>query len=242
MLELASQERREGGFAGHGRPGAGHEQPDRRAVGVLGRVERRHDPDAGLRGRGREQGEGDEGHAHRAILTVCEDQGMTVTDALPVYHHRERHSVRVAATPEAALAAARETRLEDVPVVSILFRLRGLRAAPRGPIWASLQAQGFQLARPRDARPDRPALDAARRHADGRGLRPLHGAGVREDGAWISARCPTAAVRALETETRVFLTDAASRRRFGAYWLLIRPFSGLTRRLWLRAAKRRAER
>ena len=45
----------------------------------------------------------------------------------------------------------------------------------------------------------------------------------------------------LETETRVFLTDAPSRRRFAAYWLVIRPFSGLTRRLWLRAAKRRAE-
>jgi hypothetical protein len=45
----------------------------------------------------------------------------------------------------------------------------------------------------------------------------------------------------LETETRIYLTDAAARRRFGAYWLMIRPFSGLIRRLWLRAAKRRAE-
>jgi len=45
----------------------------------------------------------------------------------------------------------------------------------------------------------------------------------------------------LETETRILLTDAASRPRFAAYWLLIRPFSGLIRRLWLRAAKRRAE-
>jgi hypothetical protein len=61
---------------------------------------------------------------------------MTVTDALPVYHHRERHSLRVEATPEEALAAARETRLEDVRLVSLLFRLRGLRAAPRRPIWA----------------------------------------------------------------------------------------------------------
>ena len=70
---------------------------------------------------------------------------MTVTDALPVYHHRERHSLRVAASPEAALAAARETPLEEVRVVSILFRLRGLRAAPRGPIWTSMQAQGFRF-------------------------------------------------------------------------------------------------
>ena len=34
----------------------------------------------------------------------------------------------------------------------------------------------------------------------------------------------------------------AARRRFGAYWLVIRPFSGLVRRRWLHAAKRRAER
>lgn len=30
-------------------------------------------------------------------------------------------------------------------------------------------------------------------------------------------------------------------RRPWACWLVIRPFSGLTRRSWLRAAKRRAE-
>jgi hypothetical protein len=45
----------------------------------------------------------------------------------------------------------------------------------------------------------------------------------------------------LETETRVYLTDAWARRRFAGYWLVVRPFSGLVRRLWLRAAKRRAE-
>lgn len=37
------------------------------------------------------------------------------------------------------------------------------------------------------------------------------------------------------------LTDARSRRRFRAYWLVVRPFSGLVRRSWLAAARRRAE-
>jgi hypothetical protein len=45
----------------------------------------------------------------------------------------------------------------------------------------------------------------------------------------------------LRTETRVLVTDAASRRRFGRYWRLIRPGSALVRRNWL-AAKRRTER
>ena len=165
---------------------------------------------------------------------------MSVTDALPVYHHRERHSVRVDATPEAALAAARETRLEEVPLVSILFRLRGLRAAPRGPIWASLQAQGFRLHDPETV------------VLIGRPWSPRGGIRSGEDFVHFTEpgyakiatdlrAFPDGAGALLATETRVFLTDATSRRRFAAYWLVIRPFSGLTRRLWLRAAKRRAE-
>lgn len=165
---------------------------------------------------------------------------MTVTDALPVYHHHERHSVRVAASPERALAAARETLLEDVRAAAILFRLRGLRAAPRGPIWASLQAQGFRLHDPE-------TLVLIGRPWSRRG-------GIRTDEDFVGFAEPGYAKLALdlravpdgdgallETETRIYLTDAASRRRFAAYWLVVRPFSGLTRRLWLQAAKRRAE-
>ena len=45
----------------------------------------------------------------------------------------------------------------------------------------------------------------------------------------------------LSTETRVFATDAASRRRFAAYWRVIYPGSALIRRMWLRAVRLRAE-
>ena len=45
----------------------------------------------------------------------------------------------------------------------------------------------------------------------------------------------------LASETRVRCTDARSRRRFRLYWLAIRPFSGLIRRVALREVKRRAE-
>ena len=45
----------------------------------------------------------------------------------------------------------------------------------------------------------------------------------------------------LSTETRVLLTDERSRRAFRRYWFVIRPFSGLIRRAWLRAIARRAE-
>jgi hypothetical protein len=45
----------------------------------------------------------------------------------------------------------------------------------------------------------------------------------------------------VSTETRVFATSAASRRRFAAYWRTIYPGSALIRRMWLAAIKRRAE-
>ena len=44
----------------------------------------------------------------------------------------------------------------------------------------------------------------------------------------------------LSTQTRVLATDPRTRRIFGAYWLFIRPFSGLIRRSWLQAAAHRA--
>ena len=166
---------------------------------------------------------------------------MTVADALPVYHYSEHHSIRVAAPPAVALAAAREARLEDVRVVAALFRLRGLRAVPDGPIWAAMRAAGF---RPHDDE----TLTLIGRPWSPRG-------GTPADADFVSFAEPGYAKMALdlratadgegallETETRIYLTDAAARRRFAAYWLVIRPFSGLTRRLWLREAKRRAER
>ena len=42
----------------------------------------------------------------------------------------------------------------------------------------------------------------------------------------------------LSTETRVVCGDDMSRRKFRVYWFLVRPFSGLIRRLMLRAVKR----
>jgi hypothetical protein len=45
----------------------------------------------------------------------------------------------------------------------------------------------------------------------------------------------------LTTETRIFATDATTRRLFTPYWRLIYPGSSIIRASWLRAIKRRAE-
>ena len=166
---------------------------------------------------------------------------MTVVDALPEFHHREHHSTYVAASPERALAAARATCLDDVPLVRLLFRLRGLRAAPsEQPIWDALGAERFQ-----SVGDDTLVLVGKPWSPLSRPRRVDDFAGFAEPG-WAKMAVDLRAVSEgdgarLETETRIYLTDRAARRRFGAYWLVIRPFSGLTRRSWLRAAKRRAE-
>ncbi len=45
----------------------------------------------------------------------------------------------------------------------------------------------------------------------------------------------------LTTETRVYATDAPTRRAFARYWRVIYPGSALIRRMWLRAVKQRSE-
>jgi hypothetical protein len=45
----------------------------------------------------------------------------------------------------------------------------------------------------------------------------------------------------LTTETRVYATDASTRKKFAAYWRVIYPGSALIRVMWLRAIRRRAE-
>lgn len=164
---------------------------------------------------------------------------MSVRDALPVFHHAERHAIRVAASPEDALAAVRDVRVGDMRLVGLLFRLRGLRPG-NGTFWDALSAEGFR------------AFDADTLVAVGRPWRPR--GDVRDVDDFVRFDEPGWAKLAvdlcasphgdgalLETETRVYLTDAWARRRFAAYWLVVRPFSGLVRRLWLRAARRRAE-
>lgn len=165
---------------------------------------------------------------------------MSVRDALPVYHHNELHTIRVSASPERALAAAREARLDDAPLVRALFKLRGLRAASRGPLWAGLLAQGFQPLG------DDTLVLVGKPWSAGGNLRQVADFVAFAEPGYAKMALDLRAVpdgdgARLETETRIYLTDASARRRFRAYWLVVRPFSGLVRRGWLKAAKQRAE-
>ena len=162
---------------------------------------------------------------------------MSVVDALPAFDVRSQHAVRVDAAPEVALAAAKAVTPREAPLLRVLFRLRGLSAAADRPVWEAMGADGF-------ARFDDDTLAAVGRPWTLRGgLQAVGDFREFAEPGWAKMAMDFhAADGRLVTETRVLLTDAVARRRFRRYWLVVRPFSGLVRRSWLRAARRRAER
>jgi hypothetical protein len=166
-----------------------------------------------------------------------------LSEVLPEYHFRERHGRRVDAPPEQVFTAVRELTLGDSRIARTLVRLRGLHPDASRPIFEEMGRTGFEvvaedpgreivvaaIGRPWRLRGGRRPVDADFRAFAAPGYAKMAMNFRLEDGT-------------LSTETRVFLTDEQSRRAFRRYWLVIRPFSGLIRRLWLRAIARRAPR
>ena len=161
---------------------------------------------------------------------------------LPEWHFRERHARRVDAPPEHVFAAVREVTLAEMGVFRVLGWLRGIRVAADRPFFEVALAGGWEVL----------AEEAGRELVLGAIGQPwrLRG-GDRSDGDFAKFDRPGYAKLAIDwrleggvlsTETRVFLTDEESRRKFRRYWLVIRPWSGLIRRVWLRAIDRRAQR
>jgi hypothetical protein len=54
---------------------------------------------------------------------------------LPRYHFAECHAIDIDAPPERVLAAVRQATFIEMPLVRLLFRLRGLGAAGSGPFF-----------------------------------------------------------------------------------------------------------
>ena len=161
-------------------------------------------------------------------------------EVLPVWHHAARYTIHVEASPERALEAARHVSAAEMPSARLLMRLRGLRPSRPGPLTDAMVADGF-------VRVGEDALVLVGRPWSLRGsLRRVDDFVAFDEPGYAKIAFDFTAARdgngtRLATETRVLLTDVAARRRFAAYWLVVRPFSGLVRRSWLAAAKRRAE-
>ena len=169
-------------------------------------------------------------------------------DFLPAYEFVERHSLAIDAPAGRIDAAVREVSIADIPLARALWWVRrlGRQYGDPGKPFVGGELPGVVL---EDAAEEGVVLgltgqfwkplggepDAARPRTAEEFLayaRPDHAKAV------IDFRV---APGSLSTETRVHVADPAARRAFRRYWRVIRPFSGLIRILFLRAARKRAE-
>jgi hypothetical protein len=167
---------------------------------------------------------------------------MTLDDVLPDPDWRDRHERAVAASPEAALAAARAVTVAEMRLATVLLGLRSLRIArpPREP-FVQLVETRVGLAR---LAPDLWGGVQQPWHLRGASRRVDDLTAFAEPG-WVKLAVDLTAVphgtgALLATETRIAATSDDARRAFGRYWLVVRHGSGMVRGSWLRAAERRA--
>jgi hypothetical protein len=152
-------------------------------------------------------------------------------DVMPAWQFRERHSIRVDATPDAVFEAIRLVRADEISFLRTMLAIR----------------RGFRGGKESILNPARntPILDVATRT----GFEYLANDPPREVviGMWVASDVYAAmnfrvqGDGILSTETRVHAKTATARRRFALYWFAIRPGSGFIRRMWLRAIRRIAE-
>jgi hypothetical protein len=181
---------------------------------------------------------------------------VTLDTHLPRYDFHEVHSTLVRATPEATIAAAKAMVPRDVPLTVSLMAVRGLPTllSRRGPglsvtmpVLEQFERAGFAVLA--ESQTELVMGGVGRFWRPSGNLRPVDAAGFAAfdepgfaKGAFNLSAEPEGAGRCrLTTETRVLATDAAARRDFGRYWRVIQAGSGLIRREWLWAIRRRAE-
>jgi hypothetical protein len=174
---------------------------------------------------------------------------MTIDDVLPAWDWRSAHATRAAASPARATAAVREFSGRDLPVTGALMRVRALghrtfddrptiqTMAKIGLVTLADEPHGVVLGgvlspwRLRGGHRPVASADELRTFAEPGWVRVAASFTVTPEGEGCR----------VGTETRIAATDEAARRRFGRYWRLIGPFSGVTRREMLAAIRRRAE-
>jgi hypothetical protein len=169
---------------------------------------------------------------------------LLIDDILPRFDFREFHSTRVDASAERIYEVIRHGELTAHPVIRALLALRGLESTRRTFSLDVFLERGFTLLAEAPPREIVLALEGPfwkpackLNRVDSESFRNPVPSGVAR-AVWNFAVAPDGVV---STETRILCGDDA-RRRFGAYWLLIRPFSGVIRRLMLRAIRVEAER
>lgn len=177
-------------------------------------------------------------------------------EIIPEYQFGELHETRVHASAEATFRAIRTVTAGEIRFFGLLTWIRSPHLPRRGresmlnapseqPLLDVALRSGFFLVAEDPGREVVVGMlvccGGAPRPRSGEELMTVSGPGLAK--AFMNFRVdeePGSVVR-LTTQTRVFATDTAARRRFAAYWRTIYPGSAFIRRMWLAAIKKRAE-
>jgi len=189
---------------------------------------------------------------------------MLLDELLPEFDVRTNYGTRIAASPARVYGSLKTADFDHWRLTRALYAIRALATLPAAPretwsrfrkeLWEhrftldDMVASGFTVIGERPG--EELVLGTVGRFWRARGeLRATSPALFREPTppgtakvAWnfVVGRCSDG-VSELRTETRVLCADQAVRWRFGAYWILIKPFSGLIRREMLAAVRSAAE-
>lgn len=169
---------------------------------------------------------------------------MDLDELIPHWYRREWHSIATDQPPQLLMQAVEELTWGEVGLFRTLMSARfpryGERFPADEPVLGWFEDAGFSVL----ARTDRAlVLGLVQPVGGGATARPVPSATAFK--AFAEPRHVKIALSfscepfALVTETRVAPTDEKSRRAFRSYWAVVRPFSGLIRREWLRAIRRR---
>ena len=166
---------------------------------------------------------------------------MLIDRLLPHCDFFERHATRVDATQEQIYDVIRHGEFTANPIIRVLITLRGLGRGRRTFSLDAFLKQGFVLLADDPPREIVLGLEGPFWKPNCKlqtvdFTRPVPSGSARA--AW---NFHVAADGTVVTETRVLCADDA-RAKFRAYWLVVRPFSGLIRRLMLRSIRLEAER
>ena len=171
------------------------------------------------------------------------------------WQFREVHRIAVLAPADAALRAIREVTAREIRLYRFLTWLRRmgrsgpeniLNPPPDQPILAVALRSGFMELGTSARELVIGTLvitpsNAVRPHTPDE-FRSITGPGYAKAVMNFYVDQAALAMCVVSTETRVWATDDKTVRRFALYWWTIRLGSGLIRRMWLRAIRRRAER
>lgn len=172
----------------------------------------------------------------------------------PEWQFREVHRIVVLAPAEAARRAIREVTAREIRLFRFLTWLRRagkpgpesiLNPPPDEPILKVALRTGFvQLANSErelvlgtivmSPRPQSPTLIPD-------DFLAITGPGYAKAVMNFRVDPSQLAMCSVKTETRVWASDEQTARKFARYWWTIRLGSGVIRRMWLRAIRRRAE-